>query len=66
MEARGWIKREKADKGVTLVSLLPAGRKEQHSAAPVLSRILSERFFSRLTKAQLATLAEIRAALTVE
>ena len=63
MEARGWIKREKGDKGVTRVLLLAAGRKEQHSAAPVLSGILWETFFGRLTKAQLATLDEIRTAL---
>jgi DNA-binding MarR family transcriptional regulator len=66
METRGWINREKGDKGATLVWLAEAGRQEQHRAAPVLSQIVKERFFSRLTQAQLTTLEEIRAALTIE
>jgi hypothetical protein len=32
----------------------------------VLSQIVKERFFSRLTQAQVTTLEEIRAALTIE
>lgn len=66
METQGWIKREKGDKGATLVSLAEAGSREQHRAAPVLSQIVRERFFSRLTRAQLTALEQIRAALTIE
>lgn len=66
MEARGWISRKKGDKGATLVSLTEAGRQAQHRAVPMLSQIVKQRFFSRLTAAQLSTLEEIRAALTIE
>jgi DNA-binding MarR family transcriptional regulator len=66
MEARGWIKRKKTDKGATLVTLAEAGRQEQHRAAPVLSKIVEERFFNRLTRAQLTMLDEIRSALAIE
>ena len=66
MEARGWINRNKGDKGATLVSLTEAGRQAQHRAVPMLSQIVKQRFFSRLTPAQLTTLEEIRAALTIE
>jgi len=66
MEARGWISRKKGDKGATLVSLTEAGRQAQHRAVPMLSQIVKQRFFSRLTPAQLTTLEEIRAALTIE
>ena len=66
METRGWINREKGDKGATLVSLSEAGRQQQHRAAPVLSQIVRKRFFSRLTREQLTALEQIRAALTLE
>ncbi len=66
MEGRGWIKREKGNGGVTLVLLAEAGRKEQHCAAPLLGRIVKERFFSRLTQSQLTTLEEIRSALELK
>ncbi len=66
MAGRGWIKRKKGDGGVTLVLLAEAGRKEQQRAAPMLGRIVKERFFKRLTQAQLATLDEIRKALAME
>ncbi len=65
MEGRGWIKRKKGDGGVTMVLLAEAGSEAQHLAAPVLGRIVKERFFSRLTQAQLASLQEIRSALDV-
>ena len=63
MEVRGWIKRVKGEKGATLVLLDQAGRTEQHTVAPVLARIVKERFFDRLNEAQLASLLEIRQAL---
>ncbi len=66
MEGRGWIKRMKGERGATLVLLAEAGRKEQHCAAPMLARIVKEKFFSRLTQAQLASLQEIRRALHLE
>ena len=66
METRGWINRKKGDKGATLVSLTEAGRQAQHRAVPLLSQIVKQRFFSRLSAAQLSTLEEIRAALTIE
>lgn len=63
MEARGWIKRMKDGKGATLVLLDGAGRTEQHAVAPVLARIVKERFFDRLNQAQLDSLLDIRRAL---
>lgn len=66
MEGRGWIKRMKGERGKTLVLLAETGKKEQHCAAPVLARIVKEKFFSRLTQAQLASLQEIRRALESE
>ena len=63
MEARGWIKRMKDGKGATLVLLDEAGRTEQHAVAPVLARIVKERFFDRLNQAQLDSLLDIRRAL---
>ena len=66
MEGRGWIEREKAERGVTLVVLSEAGKKEQQLAAPVLGRIVKERFFNRLSRAQLTTLQEIREALQLD
>ena len=63
MEKRGLIKRDKDRGRATLVSLSELGRKEQHCAAPILARIVKEKFFSRLTQAQLASLQEIRKAL---
>ena len=65
MEGRGWIKRTKGERGATLVVLTEAGSKEQHDAAPILARIVRERFFSRLTQAQLMNLQEIRRALAL-
>ena len=66
MEGRGWIERKKAQRGVTLVVLSEAGGKEQQFAAPVLGRIVKERFFNRLSRAQLTSLQEIRRALQPE
>ena len=63
MAGRGWIERKKAGRGVTLVVLSEVGRNEQQLAAPVLGRIVKERFFNRLSRAQLITLQEIREAL---
>ena len=60
MESDGWIKREKGDKSVTLVLLAEAGRNAQQRAAPMLGKIVRERFFSRLTQAQILALDEIR------
>ena len=65
METRAWIKRTRTSQRLTLVSLTQLGRKEQHSAAPILARIVEEHFLSRLTQAQLDTLQEIRKALQV-
>ena len=65
MERRGWITRKKGDSEVTLVLLSDAGCNELRRAAPMLGRIVKERFFSRLTQAQLALLDEIRRALEV-
>ncbi len=66
MEARGWVKRKKGDRGITMVLLAKAGRQEQRRAAPMLGEIVKERFFSRLTQSQLATLEGIRSALEME
>ena len=63
MERRGWITRKKGDSEVTLVLLSEAGGRELRRAAPMLGLIVKERFFSRLTQAQLAMLEEIRCAL---
>ena len=57
--------RKKVDGEVTLVLLSEAGGEELRRAAPVLGHIVKERFFSRLTRGQLATLEEIRRALEV-
>ena len=66
MEERGWLKREKVDRGVTLVLLAEDGKRHQHQAAPILARIVKHRFFSRLTSEQLNSLQEIRRALASE
>ena len=66
MERRSWIQRKKGDGGATLVLLAEEGKKAQHLAAPVLGQIVKDRFLSRLTQAQLATLEEIRKALAGE
>ena len=63
MQGIGWIKREKEGKGVTLVMLAEEGRRAQQRAAPILGKIVRERFFDRLTQAQLAAVDEIRTAL---
>lgn len=63
MEARGWIKRVKGEKGVTVVLLDEAGRTEQRIVAPLLAQIVKENFFNRLTTVQLESLQEIRRAL---
>ena len=63
MEARGWIKRMKVRKGATLVLLADLGATEQRTVAPVLAAIVKERFFDRLSQAQLDTLLEIRRTL---
>ena len=60
MERNAWIKREKLSKGVTMVSLAEAGMNARRRAAPILGKIVKERFFSRLTQAQLVALDEIR------
>jgi len=65
MERRGWIKR-KSDGRVTLVFLAEAGKEEQSRVAPMLNRILQDKFFSRLTQTQLASLDEIRRALDMD
>ena len=62
-EKRGWIKRKREKGGVTTVLLKERGRKELVRAAPMLGRIVRERFFSRLSSAQLKSLREIRTAL---
>ena len=66
MDGQNWIKRERGDKGVTLVLLTEAGRSAQVHAAPILGKIVRERFFSRLTQAQLDALDGIRRALGTE
>lgn len=66
MEERDWIKREKDQRRATLVSLSELGSKEQHCAAPMLGQIVKEKFFSRLTQAQLDSLREIRKSLGEE
>ena len=63
MEARGWIKRAKGEKGATHILLEEAGSKEQRTVAPILAGILKEKFFDRLTTEQLEGLQEIRRAL---
>ena len=65
MQGRGWIERNKGDGGMTLVSLTKAGQQELLRAAPALGRIVKERFFGRLSEAQLAALEEIRKALAI-
>ena len=64
MQGDGWIKREKEGKGVTLVMLAEEGRTAQQRAAPMLGEIVRERFFNRLTQAQLDAVDEIRRALS--
>ena len=66
METRGWIKRQKVDGGVTLVSLLREGKEEQRRTAPILGEIVRARFFSLLSAAQLDALQDIRNTLRRE
>ena len=63
MQNDGWIVREKESKGATFVVLTEEGRKALQRAAPTLGKIVREKFFSRLTQAQLDAIDEIRTAL---
>ena len=66
MEARGWIKRAKGEKGATIVLLDEAGSREQRTVAPLLARIVKERFFNRRTQVQPESLREIRKAFELQ
>ena len=63
MQSRGWIKRIKVEREGTLILLGQAGKAEQQNAAPVLARIVKERFLNRLSQVQLDSLKDVQRAL---